>query len=133
MKKLTVLLLLLLTACGTSNRDLYGKWKFADLQFLDPKTAPTDSFEADQIKDLYQGMTFHFEPDNKVTMEAPVLTKEIEKGTFELQSDDVLKLTYSGGEMHSYKIVKVKERELQLESLDARQKDEPEVRFIFKR
>lgn len=85
MRKLVIVFVLLfLVVCGMFNWDLYGKWKFVDLQFLDLKIVFIDFFEVDQIKDFYLGMIFYFQFEDKVMVEVFMLLKEVENGIFEL-------------------------------------------------
>jgi len=139
MKKILLILLLspvlLLSSCGNSNRDLYGKWEFSDITYDDPKAvSEIDPFEFEQTKDLFRGMTYSFKVEDKFTLVTPNLNDETLSGTFSLENGgDELVLKYDNEEKR-FIIKELKEKKLVLEEIQKGSKSsEDKVSFVYTR
>lgn len=132
MKRLTgfLAIILLVTACGNSTRDLAGVWVFSDLKF-DEKAPQMDPFELEQTKDLFRDMTYRFIDDTHFSLVTPNLNDDTLKGTYTLENGgDELVLTFKNDKKR-FLIKKLKERELILEEIGT--KEGEKVEFIYTR
>ena len=124
--------LLLLTGCGNSTGDLYGKWVFSDLEYYDAEYVKTlDAFEIQQTKELFKGMTYNFKDDTHFTVVTPNLNEETDAGTFTLENggeDLVLKFTNDEKRFH---IREVAAKRLVLEAYDKDNKTLDKVSFVY--
>lgn len=138
MKKLALTLctvsLLLLSSCGNSNRDLYGKWEFSDITFDDQETAnKTDGFEFEQTKDLFRGMTYHFKPGNRFTLVTPNLNDETLSGAFSMENGgDELALKFAN-ETKRFYIKELGTHKLVLKEIPKGTKPDEKVSFVYTR
>lgn len=127
-----LMVMVLVTACGNSTRDLAGVWEFSDLKYYD--TAPEaqmDPFEVEQTKDLFRGMTYRFIDDTHFSLVTPNLNDDTLKGTYTLENGgDELVLTLKNDKKR-FLIKKLKERELILEEIG--EKVEDKVEFVYTR
>lgn len=136
MKSVSLLLissvLFLFSSCGISYRDVAGKWVFKDLKYYDtPQEKQMDAFEFDQTKDLFRGMTYHFQSEDKFTLIIPNLNDEEVTGTYSFDKGDEMVLKMKT-DTKRYKVVSIKEREMVLRELDNKELEE-KVDFVFTR